>query len=375
VVEFEGLTLALDASDPGLVNFLDVSDGRVAATTSDPPSLLNRMIGSEAAAAVKAIIDAASDRPQRVESVDGRREQPVPTRIARLAVSLAGATTPGLLSHQSAMAALEAVVAARGAGLADALPGAAVVLEESARLAVEGGEQLVAREDRSSRLLASDVCEQAADLAVGHSDALLELASRLRQDDLPAASHAPRRATTSEATVTFDADVLPMMVAEQMPSVRRSSSDEYEVRLHGWAGRTDGWWVRAFRPGGQVPLAAVPMRADEDDAVAELLLPQRDGASFELDIVDNPGSVRPSTQLAAFRAAIAAGQRAARLERLDRRDEATNAWQRSADLHRQAGDNDRARQADAIVSDQRASSLARHSLQVSPTLADLYLPD
>ena len=168
---------------------------------------------------------------------------------------------------------------------------------------------------------------------------------------------------------------LPALIAEITPSVTRTTNDEFQVRLHGWAGRTDGWWVRAFRPGGQVPLAAVPMRADEDDAVAELLLPQRDGASFELDIVDNPGSVRPSTQLAAFRAAIAAGQRAARLERLDRRDEATNAWQRSADLHRQAGDNDRARQADAIVSDQRASSLARHSLQVSPTLADLYLPD
>ena len=375
VLEFEGLTLALDASDPGLVNFIDVSNGRVAATPADPPSLLHRLIGSEAAAAVKAIIDAASDRPQRVESVDGRREQPVPTRIARLAVSLATATTPGLLPHQSAMAALEAMAAARGAGLADALPSAAVVVEESARLAVEGGEQLVASGDRASRRLAADVCEQAADYAGRHADALLELAVRLRHDDLPAASRSSRRAASSEATVTFDPDVLPMMVAEQMPSVRRSSNDEHEVRLYGWAGRTEGWWVRVFRPGGQVPLAAVPMRIVGDDAVAELLLPERDGASFELDIVDDPGSGRPSTQLALFRAAIAAGQRAARLERLERRSEATNAWERSAGLHRQARDNDRARQADAIVSDQRASSLARRSLQVAPTLADHYLPN
>ena len=378
VVEFDGVTLGLDAADPSLVNFIDVHDGSASTPASPEPSLLHRLIGEQAGAALVAFAAQHDNRPHRVDSTDGGREQPVPSRIARLATALAGADGPGLLQEEAALALLEGFSIAQHVGLMDDLPGSHARFEQAAVAVSRLSESQILRMDRRTRADAADVCEVAAERADDYlAEGLRDVSTRLRDvatRGVRAASAMPPHKLSVDPSVQISHASLPALIAEITPSVTRTTNDEFQVRLHGWAGRTDGWWVRAFRAGGQVPLAAVPMRSVGLDAVAELLLPQRDGATFEIDIVDDPGSARPSTQLAAFRAAIAAGQRAARLERLDRRDAAAHAWQRSSELHGQAGDDDRARQADAIVSDQRATSLARRSLQVAPTLADHFLP-
>ena len=142
------------------------------------------------------------------------------------------------------------------------------------------------------------------------------------------------------------------------------------MRLRGWGDRAAGWWVRAFTVGDRVPLAVVPMLADGRDAVATFLLPPSDGAKFEIDIVDNPALERPGERIAAFRAAIASGQRAARLERLDRSYDAADAWRRASRFHRSAGDTDRARQAEAMIRGQRQASRRVRTMNVPPTMAD-----
>ena len=374
VIEFDGLTLALDAADPQIVNFIDVSDPQSALADGADRSLLRRLIGDEAVDLIAAL-NRRIERPQRVDSTDGGREQPVPTRIARLATALNSAESPGLLPPEAAVATLEALNSVRLAGLAADIPETQQRLEAAAtvlaRMPADGLEHLEYR----TRISAADACEVAAEVVPSElADGLRLLADQLREREPVLMTSAGRWLARSEPSIVLSPDSLPLMIAEHSPSITRLSNDEFEVRLVDWAERAEGWWVRAFRAEGRVPLAAVPMRTEGADAVAHLLLPQQDGALFELDIVDDPGSVRPSAQLVAFRAAIASGQRAARLERLDRRDAAVHAWQRSSDLYQLAGDPDRARQADAIVLDQRASSLARPTLQVGPTIADHCLP-
>lgn len=378
VVEFDGLTLALDAANPRLVNFIEVGDGQAATDPSLMPSLMRRLIGDAATDEVAALVTSGSSRPRRIDATDGAREQPVPARIARLATALAGAEAPGLLPEEAALATLEAVAIARNAGLLDDLPSSQERLQQAASEVAALTEPKLARLDRTSRVAAADACELAAAWVPDRlGDDLRRVASQLRtnrpQSGLATTPSRPP-ASPAELAVAISLDSLPLMTAERLPSVTRTSNDEYEVRLHGWAERATGWWVRAFRVDGQVPLAAVPMLDEGPDAVAQLLLAQSDGGDFELDIVGDPGSVRPSRQLAAFRAAIASGQRAARLERLDRRDAAAHAWQRSSELHRRAGDEDRARQAEAIASNQRAASQRFASPHVGATFADHCLP-
>ena len=380
VVEFDGVTLGLDAADPSLVNFIDAHDGRasLAGAPQPEPSLLRRLIGDAAVDSLRNLAPGHSDRPHRIESADGGREQTVPSRIARLAAALAGTEGPGLLPQEAALAMLEAYAIARHAGLANDLPASEERLERAASVVAGLSEVQIVQLTRLGRGDAADVCDVVSEWTPEHlADALRDVAARIRDDSAGlgrvASATAPPRAAVA-VDVRVSPASLPALIAEIVPSVSRSTNDELEVRLHGWAERANGWWVRAIRTGGQVPLAVVPMRSIGSDAVAELLLPPADGATFELDIVDDPGSARPSEQLAAFRAAIAAGQRAARLERLDRRDAAAHAWQRSSELYAQAGDDVRARQAEAIMSRQRNWSHRFAAPHVAPTLADHFLP-
>src|SRR4051812_23764305 len=100
VVEFDGLTLALDAANPRLVNFIDVDDGRAATEASPAPSLLRRLIGDTATDQLRALVASGRERPQRIEA-DALREQSVPTRIARLATAIVGTGAPGLLPQEA----------------------------------------------------------------------------------------------------------------------------------------------------------------------------------------------------------------------------------------------------------------------------------
>ena len=378
VVEFDGVTLALDASDPRLVNFIDVEE--ISQTTAATPaaSLLRRLVGDDLADSIGGIDTTARNRPQRLKPMGSRSDQPVPARVARLAVALVGADAPGMSPDEVALSTVEALAGARQAGLFGDLPGAQERLHRAATVLAGMSADRFTQLDRSGRAAAADACEIVADLLPNDLAAtLLELATQLRNEPLVVGSLPSghqHSAGPGESELALALNSLPLMIADRLPSVVRTSNDEFEIRLTGWAQRTTGWWVRAFRQGGTVPLAAVPMLEDGLDAVAHLLLPPDDGALFELDIVDDPASVRLGAQLAAFRAAIASGQRAARLERLDRRDAAVHAWQRSSELHRQAGDEDRARQADAIVANQRAMSRRFGSPQVGATLADHLVP-
>lgn len=77
VVEFDGVTLGLDAADPSLVNFIDVLDVHAKAGIVGTPPCLAGLIGDEATA-LGALAAAHDERPRRIESADDGREQPVP---------------------------------------------------------------------------------------------------------------------------------------------------------------------------------------------------------------------------------------------------------------------------------------------------------
>jgi len=236
VVEFDGLTLALDAADPQIVNFIDVPDPRAALAQGTERSLLRRLIGDEAVDSI-ATLNRNGGRPQRIEAADGGREQPVPTRIARLATALSSAESPGLLPQEAAVATLEALNSARNTGLADNLPSKQQRLEQAAAVLVGMPGGGLAHLEFEARTSAADACELAAELVpVELADGLYLLAVQLRERE-PALLLAveQRAAHHSEPTIAISPDSLPLMIAEHSPSVTRTSNDEYEVRLVGWA--------------------------------------------------------------------------------------------------------------------------------------------
>lgn len=395
VVEFHGVTLALDAATPRQLSFINIADARAAieqTTTSAPHSLLKRLVGTDMIERLTTLMAANKQRPQRIDDSGRSRGEQVPEATARLVIALTGADTPGLSEQEAAFATLEAMTIAHELGLADDLPASSDRLTQAATTVAGLTSFQLDAFDSPSWSLAAHVAEQAAAwLPSPLSDALRFTAQRLRAeapaglaaivfpaaaDAVPAGAAAPepRSLLQPRPAIALLPDSLPLLVANRTPTISRTTNDECEVRLRGWGDRTAGWWVRAFTVGDRVPLAVVPMLADGRDAVATFLLPPSDGAKFEIDIVDNPALERPGERIAAFRAAIASGQRAARLERLDRSYDAADAWRRASRFHRSAGDTDRARQAEAMIRGQRQASRRVRTVNVPPTMADLCLP-
>ena len=392
IVEFHGLTLALDAATPRQVSFIDIADACAAieqtTTTSAPPSLLTRLVGPDMIVRLTTLMATDKQRPQRIDDSGRSRDEQVPEATARLVIALTGADTPGLSEQEAAFATLEAMMIAHELGLADDLPGSGDRLRHAATMVAGLTSFQLDAFGGSGWPLAADVAERAAAwLPPPLSDALRFAAKRLRVDApaglaaafaFPAAAAVPAGAAPPEPrsllqprpAIALLPDSLPLAVANRTPTISRTTNDECEVRLRGWGDRAAGWWVRAFTVGDRVPLAVVPMLADGRDAVATFLLPPSDGAKFEIDIVDNPALERPGERIAAFRAAIASGQRAARLERLDRSYDAADAWRRASRFHRSAGDTDRARQAEAMIRGQRQASRRVRTMNVPPTMAD-----
>jgi len=93
-----------------------------------------------------------------------------------------------------------------------------------------------------------------------------------------------------------------------------------------------------------------------------------------VDIVDDPAESPTPDQIAVFRAAIAAGKRAGRLERLDRPDDAQLAWQRAGELHVAAGDTWRGKTASARAAGRFRRTDGALPLTLDPVVADLLAP-
>ena len=154
----------------------------------------------------------------------------------------------------------------------------------------------------------------------------------------------------------------------------RTSHDEYQVQLPGWAGRRRRVVVPFHGEPGSVPLAIVPLLDDGPDASACFIVPPRFVGELTIEVLDDPGAPRHSRQVAAFRAALAAGKRAARLERLRRPDDAATTWLRASDLHRQAGDPWRAASAQAIADRHYRTTRGRRASGSAPVITDLLGP-
>lgn len=412
-----GFTIVLDAADPEIVNSVRVDN---ASALVDPPSgsggnnsanareLFDRLIGEDLASQVLSVVGEANPTRTRMgtgPSAGRRRPGGLNPVMARLATAMSTAGSPGLLPEERALAQLEALVLIHRLQLKEHFSNFADLIAESASMLTKTTERWspvmssVWPDDRSARRLAADICEEASGLIATRalSSELAALAVRWQtpafdiERNLGLVDHAmlsdqslslsePQIGGWIDATVTLSS--LPNLVGGPAPMISRTTNDEYEVRLPGWAGRADGWWVRAFRSeegngatNSDIALAIVPMVIDDDDAVAVFLVTEHDASALVIDIVDDPGEPRASQQIAAFKAAVAIGKRAARLERLDRRNEAVHAWERSSELHFSAGDAWRGKNAFAIARDQAASSLGGRTLRVAPVVADLLGPD
>jgi hypothetical protein len=371
--------VVIDAADPEVVNSIRVADGA-------SPRLLQRLIGEAGAdEALAAVGSTAAIRP-RIGARSARRPRATVTaEMARFVIAMSTARAQGLRASERALADLEAMVLAHRLDLHEWVPDWREALHESAREVTRADEL-----DRDVSELAAAICRDASRLVDDDllRSRLLHIVDRLLRPPAAAgAAAAPRQAMPAMARkaemelLTLDAaiaflphaldrsvteDSLPKLLADTEPVITRTSNDEYELRIEDWAGRADGWWVRAFSGADRVPLAVVPMIDDNGDAVARFLVTENDAASMIVDIVDDPTGVLASEQIAAFRAAVASGKRAARLERLDRHPAATVAWQRSSELHARAGDGWRAKTAAARASAQ--------SLRIAPVVADLVGP-
>lgn len=369
-LRLDTITVAIDAADPTTVNWITAAE-RPDGSGSIGLDLLERLIGTEAKYALIPLFNtdqririgpAVRARPRRPERYEVTRN----ATMRNIVTGMSLADNAGLLPYERALGRLEAFhlmselyVQRDLTGWHDRVHATAVELLDLPpddidpmvrHLVAAVFERATSLLD--DQLLAARLRRVASALGPAEPEifAAAEQAMDFTRSARGAGAAAPPAAAMAPAPMPVPAQQpveialhsLPYLAATKMPSINRTSGDEYEVRLHGWAGRADGWWVRGFRGAGAIPLAAVPMTVDGDDAVARFLVAPSQAASLVFDIVDDPGERRPSTQVTAFRAAIASGKRAAQLTRLDRRPQASAAWQRCSELHAEAGDESRA---------------------------------
>ena len=423
-MSLRGVDIILDATDPAVVNSVVIT----APSRLPEPirELLRRLLGDEVSRAALDAVGAVGDATARPRIGGGRQyrrgRSGVNPEMARLVLAASTAGDAGLRTEERALANLEAAVLAHRLGLHASIEGWAELLHASALALAQAGPLARTfgrtpgdpprRDGPSAESVAAELCREAAgiitdDLLRSRLLHLIEpdeprhvaagaaapapmqlpaMAKRARLDrsaEKVAASVAAEMEEVADAAIAYlphaldraiTADALPKLLAAPEPTINRTSNDEYELRIDGWAGRTDGWWVRAFSGTDRVPLAMVPMATDGPDAIARFLVTERAAASMLVDIVGDPAEALAPEQIAAFRAAVAAGKRAGRLERLDRPVEALLAWQRSSALHLAAGDTWRAKTASALAAGNFQRTDGARTMTIDPVVADLLAP-
>jgi hypothetical protein len=394
-----GVEVALDAADPSAVAWVRV-DGSALHPRSTGRPLVERLLG----AGVLAELDAVLDRPraQPVRLGRGRGSDPstiTDQAMVRLVVASASSRLPGWRADERDLVALESAVTASALGLAPwfldwpdvvhtaarslidrGVPDDAVLRRHLAQLATDTAAAIAEDVMRARLLRFAAELRAPDDDAASDADAVL---SRKRVEFTPAAGAARPAAVAMPAAAPMaeSAAVRPLprpvdttpdslvhtaaIQAAAPPTIVHTSGDEHEVRLRGWGGRVDGWWLRVFRGSERAPRAVVPVVDGPRDATARFLVAADDLPALVIDIVDDPTSPRSSEAIASFRAALATGRRAAQLERLGR--PSTPAWQRCADMHGRAGDEWRAKTAGAFATGNDRT----RRLVVPPVVADL----
>ena len=413
-MSLRGIDVVLDAADPAVINSLVISSPTH--LTDATRHLLGRLLGDEVS---RAAVTAAGDATARSRIGGGtsrRGRDGVNPAMARLVLATSSAGDAGLRPEERALANLEAAVLAHRLDLQSFIEGGAELLHDSALAVAQAGpleltygwqprgsvpgDQPVA-DGVSAVAIAADLCREAADLITDEllRARLLHLIEPHEPRHVAAAAATPaptqrpamaKRAQlehaveeVADAAIAYlphaldravTADSLPNLIAAAEATIIRGSHDEYELRLIGWADRAEGWWVRAFTGADRVPLAMVPMANDGGDAVGRFLVTEQTAATMVVDIVNDPAEMPAPERIAAFRAAVAAGKRAGRLERLDRADEAQVAWQRASELHLAAGDTWRAETASAIAAGRFQRTDGARTMTLDPVVADLVAP-
>lgn len=377
-LEFDDLTVDIDVANPASVAFVSIPEASDAARRGRLERLLTVLIGPDSTGAVLAMTEPAE--PDRVIVGGGDWSAPtgpdaqVRPDVAALAIALTQATAPGLRPVEQALALLEGVGLAGRAELlsfmtwlTDEIPHAVDALEGA-----DADELPPAGSELSSQ--AAEICAESAAHIPSARDRGRVLAFAQRVGERTADASAPPRRRRRDSRNTDLAEVSPesLTAVTGAPDLefRHVEADEFEARVPLWAHRADGWWVRVFAADGLTPVAMAPLTADGKDAVAELLVPQPHQDHLQVDVVEDPLEPKLSVEAAAFRVAIVNGQRAARYERLGRRNEAVEAWRQSEEWHRRAGDETRARQADAIARQQSARSMPRSAGGRRPVITD-----
>lgn len=413
VMTLRGVAVVLDAADPAVVNSLMITESTALADSTR--QLLSRLLGGDVAGAAWG---AVGDPTARMR-IGGRRSRRgrdgVNPEMARLVLAMSTAGDAGLRAEERALANLEAAVLAHRLDLQSSIDGCAEMLHDSALAVARAGplEHTFRRPSDADRLptsavsIAAALCREAAGLVT--DDLLRARLLHLTEPDEPrhaaagASAPAPAPAPApmqlpamakrtrldhaeeevAEAAIAYlphaldravTPDSLPNLIGGVEVTISRTSNDEYELRLADWADRADGWWVRAFTGADHVPLAMVPMASDGPDAVGRFLVTEHAAASMVVDVVNDPAEVLAPEQIAVFRAAVAAGKRAGRLERLDRHDEAQLAWQRASELHFSAGDSWRGSTAAAIAAGRFQRTDGARAITLEPVVADLLAP-
>ena len=372
--EIAGMTVEIDAADPGVLNRVTIDD--FVGMTTERFEVLVQLIGRDRADEVlemratgvrRSMLDGPSPRAR------SPRRSSVDETLATLAVTLATSARPGLLLEESAVLALQALSLATQLGLSSSMPHLMGEAVEAARTLVDRGPTFPTAFDPDGLAPSAAAMRSAAELMPSDVAArLVALSDTLGRT----AAVRSELVTATVATVpaNFSPDSLPLTVGAMEPSLRPVSNDEFEVRLPGWAERIDDWWLRVYVAGETVPNAVVPLLAEGEDAVALFLVDSSAAAALEMDIVDDAFQPKSSPHLAAFKAALAAGRRAARLERLGDLGQARVQWLQSEALHRDAGDERRAGHARSIAHGELAGSQAARRMRVPPIITDLTGP-
>ena len=356
------IEIDIDAATPAIPNRVLVSDPSLVQRAAGT-ALLVRLVGEHVASEVAEMLVEGGTR-RRISDRSTSGQSSVDGRFAALAAAMSAAGEPGRTATEEALSLLEAHERVDELGLS---PWATDLTATAERAAV-----WIATDDEA--LEASPAAEASAALLRRAADRFPAAAAGLRRAaSLLRLSIAPPSAASEAATdlrVTFSRDSVPLLVGGPSPSLRRVSNDEHELRIPAWGRRVDGWWARVFVGEELVPVAAAPMMVDEDDAVATMLLPQLDDVEFVVDIVEDLTTRRASAPVAAFRAALATGRRAATNERLGDFGRARQLWHESAELHDEAGDETRAKQATAIADGELAGSRAIERQAFGPLVSD-----
>jgi hypothetical protein len=355
LIPMDGLDIDVDVASPRIANRVWVEDTDRLRDRSFV-TLLVRLLGGDVVEEVVGLV-ARGTGTARMTHEDRGSNTGCDLRIAALGAACTAASTPSQTRAEEALAVLEAALAAQDLGLLSHMP-------ELAEDAEHAGEWLAAQRDQvlpdgdSETLTAAEQVLRRATVAFNAD--LTAVLQRL-EVAVPVSSAPPRLVMSAPTPVTSDPhfarDSLPMLVAGRAPSLTAISNDEYEVRLPGWGERVDGYWVRAFRDDELAPLVTAPMITEHDDAVASLLLPHDGHDRLVFDIVENITARRSTPAVVAFRLALATGT-------------AQALWLEASSLHAEAGDETRARLAEAIANDELAGSRAMSRRAFDPLLTD-----